>query len=74
MPATAAPDPGRLRTVRKAADLYGVNPYTVRAWIRARLISSYRVGPKLIMVDLDEINARLVRQVSPARDGAGDPR
>ena len=56
--------------MRQAADFYGINPYTIRRWIRDGLISSYRVGAKLIMVDLDEIDARMVRQVSsPARPG-----
>jgi hypothetical protein len=70
MPATAAqtiPPPGRLRPIRQAADAYGLDPYTIRRWISAGLISSYRVGLKLIMVDLDEVNARMVRRVSSAR-------
>jgi hypothetical protein len=58
--------------VRQAADVYGINPYTIRRWIRDGLISSYQVGPKLKMVDLDEIRDRLVRQVSAARgEGTG---
>ncbi len=70
MPSVAVPrpSPGCLRYIRKAADLYGLNPWTIRRWIRTGLISSYQVGPKLIMVDLDEIAARLVRQVSSPRD------
>jgi hypothetical protein len=68
MPATAAEHVPCLRPVRKAADFYGINPSTIRDWIRAGLISSYRVGPKLIMVDLDEIRARVVRRVSSPRD------
>ena len=57
MPAAAAPDdaPRRLRTLRKAAEEYGLNPYTLRRWIKDGLISSYRVGPSLVMVDLDEL-------------------
>jgi len=70
--AAPAPDrPGRLRTLRKAADEYGLNPYTLRRWIHHGLISSYRVGPMLIMVDLDEIAERMVRLVSSARDETG---
>ena len=64
MPATATAAPGRLRSLRKAAEEYGLNPYTIRRWIRDGLISSYQVGPKLVMVDLDEINERLVRRIS----------
>ena len=72
MPATApAPDrPGRLRSLRKAAEEYGLNQRTIRRWIAAGLISSYRVGDKLIMVDLDEIDRRVVRLISLPRDDA----
>ena len=63
MPATAAepaPDSLRLRSVRQAAAIYNVHPLTVRRWIYAGLISSWRVGTK-VMVDLDEVNARMAR-------------
>ena len=70
MPATTAEPavPGCLRPVRKAAEMYGLNPYTIRHWIADGLISSYQVGPKLIMVDLDEIRDRLVRRISSPRE------
>ncbi len=71
VPATAMAAPGRLRSLRKAAEEYGLNPYTLRRWIRDGLISSYQVGPKLIMVDLDEINERLVRRISSPGGEAG---
>jgi len=66
---TPEPAPGPLRSLRQAAAVYGINPYTLRRWIAAGLISSYQVGPKLIMVDLDEIQARMVRRVTSPRDG-----
>jgi len=72
MPASASapapPAPGCLRPIRQAAEAYGIDQMTIRRWIAAGLISSYRVGVKLIMVDLDEINARMVRKVTSARD------
>jgi len=73
MPASAAPQVPApcLRPIRQAAGVYGINPYTIRRWIRDGLISSYQVGPKLIMVDLDEISARLVRRLTSARGDAG---
>jgi len=73
VPAIApAPDhPRRLRSLRKAAEEYGLNPYTLRRWVRDGLISSYQVGPKLVMVDLDEINERLVRRISSPGGEAG---
>ena len=54
--------------MRHAADAYDIHPITIRHWIAARLISSWRVGGK-VMVDLDEIDTRIVRRVSTARGG-----
>jgi hypothetical protein len=62
-----APDGLRLRSVRHAAVIYDLHPVTIRRWVYAGLISSWRVGTK-VMVDLDEINARMVRRASSARD------
>jgi hypothetical protein len=63
MPATAAPSRRRYASVRKAAEAFDVNPRTIHDWICAGLISSYRVGPRLIKVDLDEIERRAIRQI-----------
>jgi hypothetical protein len=68
MPATAAepaPDSLRLRSVRQVAAIYNCHPITIRRWYYARLISAWKVGG-MVLVDLDEINARMVRQVYPA--------
>ena len=59
--------PGRLRSVNAAADRYDVNPRTVRRWIADGLITGYRVGGKLVKVDLDEIDRTIVRPIPAAQ-------
>jgi excisionase family DNA binding protein len=62
MAATAAPG-RRYASVRKAAEAFDVNPRTIHKWICDGLISSYRVGHRLIKVDLDEVERRAVRPI-----------
>ena len=57
--------PGQLAGIGKAANLVDVCERTVRRWIADGLITGYRVGPKLLKVDLAEIDA-LVRPVPTA--------
>jgi predicted site-specific integrase-resolvase len=74
MPRTAkraAPPPARrLRSMQAAAEEYAVDEVTVHRWIKSGLIHGYRIGGKLIRVDLDEIEAKVVREIVPAA-GAG---
>jgi excisionase family DNA binding protein len=49
----------RLTSIAVAADEYGVCTKTIRRWIAAGRITGYRVGPRLIRVDLDEVAAIL---------------
>lgn len=46
-----------LAKIPEAAEHYGVHPITMRRWIKSGHITGYRVGPRLLMVDLDEIEA-----------------
>jgi excisionase family DNA binding protein len=46
-----------------AADHYGVSRQTVRRWISRRKITAYRVEPRLIRVDLEEIEAKVIHTV-----------
>lgn len=39
------------------AEHAGVSTVTIRRWIKAGRITGYRVGPKLLKVDLDELDA-----------------
>nr|WP_228489369.1 helix-turn-helix domain-containing protein [Raineyella fluvialis] len=35
----------------------GINPRTVREWISAGILPAYRVGPRFIRVDLNDVDA-----------------
>ena len=43
--------------ITEAAEYLGVNPRTIRRYVESGRISGYRVGPRLIKVDLDDIDA-----------------
>jgi excisionase family DNA binding protein len=53
----------RLDTVNAAAEYVGVHPKTVRRWISTGQLAGYRAGPRLIRVDLDEVEAMLSRPI-----------
>lgn len=59
----------RLASVQAAAEMYDVDPKTVRRWIASGLIHGYRVGDRLIKIDLDEIEAKVVQEVPAAGTG-----
>jgi excisionase family DNA binding protein len=48
---------GRLMTLAAAATYADVHPVTPRRWIAAGRLPAYRVGPRLIKVDEDELEA-----------------
>lgn len=68
---TEAPTPGPNRdgrggkrvTVREAADHCGVGATTIRRWIDQGRIVAYRTGPRIIRVDLESVEAQVVRVV-----------
>lgn len=49
----------RLDSLNNAADFAGVSTKTIRRWISDGRITGYRMGPRLIRVDLDELAAML---------------
>ena len=49
--------------IAAAAEHYGVSRQTIRRWISRGKIHAYRVGPRLIRVDLDEIEAKIIHTV-----------
>jgi hypothetical protein len=57
----------RLVSVKAVAAMYDVDPITVRRWISSGLVRGYRIGARLIKLDLNEVEARVVR-VIPAAD------
>jgi len=59
----------RLGSIADAAELAGVNPKTIRRRIADGTLNGYRVGPRLIRVDLAELDA-LLRPI-PTAGSAG---
>lgn len=51
--------PRRLVKIAQAAEYADVHPLTIRRWIAAGRIPGYRLGPKLLKVDLNELEAML---------------
>lgn len=70
-PLTAArPDqPRRLVSVTEFARHADVSTRTVRRWIAAGHLTGYRVGPRLIKVDLVDLN-RITQPIPTAPDAA----
>jgi excisionase family DNA binding protein len=50
----------RWGTLDEAADILGCSTRTVRRFIEAGELTKYRLGPRLIKVDLNELDALLV--------------
>ena len=46
-----------LASIAVAADAFDVHTCTIRRWIAKGLVTGYRVGPRLIKVDLNELDA-----------------
>lgn len=47
----------RWATIHKAAEYLSINERTVRDWIATGRLTGYRNGPRIIRVDLNEIDA-----------------
>ena len=62
-PALTPPSPPvrrhQLASVDEAAEYLGVHAKTVRRWIAQGRLTAYAAGPRLIRVDLDEVDAML---------------
>ena len=61
MATSAAKDARRLVSIDQAARLVDVSPRTIRRRIADGSLTGYRFGPRVIRVDLDEVDALLVR-------------
>lgn len=55
-------------TIDGAAEYLSVNPLTIRRWIADGRIPAYRFGPKLIRIDLDDLDA-MARPIPNAKTG-----
>ncbi|MBX7196208.1 MAG: helix-turn-helix domain-containing protein [Sandaracinaceae bacterium] len=54
-------------TQAKAARRYGVSEKTVRKWRRAGLIRGSRIGPRLVLVHVEDIERLLASASAPAQ-------
>lgn len=59
----------RLGGLTLAAEYLGVSDKTIRRMIAAGTLTGYRVGPRMIRVDMDEVE-RLVRPIPSARSAS----
>jgi excisionase family DNA binding protein len=62
IPRTPAPTPDNGRQwgdIPYAADRFGVSVKTIRRWIAAGRITGYRAGPRLIRVNMAELEAAM---------------
>jgi excisionase family DNA binding protein len=48
-----------LVNITQAAEYADVHPMTLRRWIAAGRVPAYRAGPRLLKVDLNELDAML---------------
>ncbi len=59
----------RYATITNAAALYGLHPKTLRRYIGEGRITAFRIGPRNLRVDLDEVDAKLVRPIPGGNGG-----
>ena len=57
--ANVSPRRRRYETLQSAADRLAVDTRTVRRWIAAGRLKAYRTGPRLLRVDIDEVDSLL---------------
>ncbi len=57
-----------LISINQAADRLGVNPKTIRRMISAGHLTAYRVGNKLVRLDLNDVDGML-REIPTAGGG-----
>jgi excisionase family DNA binding protein len=60
----------RYASLLDTADYAKVHPRTVRRWIAAGLLTGYRVGPRVVRVDLNEVD-QLMTPIPSASTGGG---
>jgi len=66
----AAPTvPRRLASLADAAAYAGVNPRTLRRYVATGHLTGHRLGPRLLRIDLNELDAAL----RPVPTVPGDP-
>jgi hypothetical protein len=63
------PQPKRLASLEKAADHYSISVRTLRRYGAAGKVTLYRMGPRMLRVDLNELDQLLLRPI-PTVGGA----
>ncbi len=63
--------PRRLIPTEDAAERLGVSKKTIVRWIKAGRLTGYRVGPRYIRVDANELETAMVRRI-PTEAGGPD--
>lgn len=58
-----------LVAIPDAAAYFGVTPLTIRNWVAAGTLKAYRIGPRVIRIDLAEADS-LLQPIPTARNGA----
>jgi excisionase family DNA binding protein len=53
----------KMVSIAATAEHYGVSQQTVRRWIASGKITAHRIEPRLIRIDLDEIEAKIIHTV-----------
>ncbi|MBN7412666.1 helix-turn-helix domain-containing protein [Mycobacteroides abscessus] len=54
-------------SIPEVAEKFGVSPRTIRRYIAAGRLTAYRVGPRLIRVDVNEAQKQLLRSSTAKR-------
>ncbi|PWN00980.1 DNA-binding protein [Nocardioides silvaticus] len=63
----------RFESIPSAAEYLGVAPKTIRRWIDDGRLTGFRAGPRIIVVDRNEIDA-LLTPIPPAGQQHGGAR
>lgn len=61
MKRTTQPAQRRLISLAAAAERLDVCPRTIRRYIAAGRLTAYRIGPRLIKIDLNELDQMVIR-------------
>ena len=57
----------KLLSVEEAADYLGLHPNTVWNWVRRGHMTAYKLGPRLVRVQLSDLQA-MVTKYDPERE------
>ena len=60
--------PGKLISIREVCDHYGLSDKTIRRKIKTGDLTAYRVGPRLLKLDAEQVQAALLRRPANAND------